>query len=351
MSQQVSRAVRLTKIEQALRARKGGMSAVELAQYTDMHVRTIQRDLRTMQNEQFLALRKDGARWALDDERLPKAELDLQEARALLIATRLFMRHTGEQDMSAAAALRKLARIMPAQVRDQVLAASARMEGALDLTFSRNLAEVTDAWARHCVLNMTYRSAGHDRPKDVVLEPYFLEPTSFGFSTYVIGYSRTHKSMRTFKVQRIVSAKRTPERFQIPDSADIDELLANAWEIVFGEGITVRMRFTKETAWRAKEGRWHPSQQIDDTPGGGCEMVVKVASLQEVGRWVRGWGAGVEVLEPQELREELRGESIALARLYAAAPKRQRKTRSHAKPRATSNGATPMLPQIEAPSA
>jgi len=41
-----------------------------------------------------------------------------------------------------------------------------------------------------------------------------------------------------------------------------------------------------------------------------------VAEPQEMLPWIRGWGADVEVLEPEDLRERMMGEARRLARVY-----------------------------------
>jgi proteasome accessory factor B len=281
-------------------------------------VRSIQRDLLVLQWEDGVLLSEDHGRYALvRDERLGPLDLTLQEARAMLIATRLFLRYSDEAEPNATNALRKLAGIMPPAVRAQVQAAADSLsDRPFDPEFSRHLVTVTDAWARGRVLRLSYRSAGRQRPREVTVEPYFLEPSAAGFSTYLIGYSRTHASMRTFKIERIVSAEMLPEHFEGPSDMDVDRLLSSAWGIIWGEGTTVRLRFTPDVAWRVKESRWHPSQQVDELPDGGCMLSVSVASVMELGRWVRGWGDRVEVLSPASLREELRDEAVRIARQY-----------------------------------
>ena len=187
-----------------------------------------------------------------------------------------------------------------------------------DADFTRNISTVTDAWARGRSLRLSYKSAGKTRPKEIVVDPYFLEPSAAGFSTYLIGYSRTHEQIRTFKVERIVSAEMLAQHFEVPDGLEVDRLLSSAWGIIWGEGATVRLRFTPEVTWRVKESRWHPSQSMDDLPDGGCILTISVASMMELGRWVRGWGDAVEVLEPQSLRDELRAEAERIAAQYGA---------------------------------
>jgi predicted DNA-binding transcriptional regulator YafY len=139
--------------------------------------------------------------------------------------------------------------------------------------------------------------------------------------------------MRTFKVERIVSCRMLPRGFDLPDDFDPDALLSSAWGIIWGEGVPVRLQFSPTVAWRVKESKWHPSQTLDDLPDGGVILTMSVASMMELGRWVRSWGDTVEVLEPHELREELREESVRLARLYAKPAKQPRKAKAQRKPK------------------
>ncbi len=327
------RSVRLIEIQDLLKSRRLGYTVKEFAAQTGMSTRSIQRDLLVLQTEYVLPLTEDNGRWALmRPERLSPLDISLQEARAILIATRLFLRHSDEGDQHAVTALKRLAEIMPDGVRDQVRAAAdAISERRIDPTFSRNMTTVTEAWARHRVLRLLYRSAGKSRSKEVTVEPYFLEPSAAGFATYLIGYSRTHEQIRTFKIERIVSAEKLPATFEMPSNTDIDQLLASAWGIIFGEGCIVKLRFTPDVTWRVKESRWHPSQEVEDLADGGCMLTVSVASLMEIGRWVRSWGDRVEVLAPAELREELRREAVRLARTYSAPvvrPKRPRRAQN-----------------------
>jgi proteasome accessory factor B len=313
------RSVRLNRLMEMFRSRKAGWTTVELARGTGVSQRSIQRDLLVLQFEEGVLLDEQDGRYSLaKQERLQPLELTLQEARAMLIATRLFMRYSDEQEPNATNALRKLAQIMPPAARAQVQAAAETLSNKpFDADFTRNISTVTDAWARGRSLRLSYKSAGKVRPKEIVVDPYFLEPSAAGFSTYLIGYSRTHGQIRTFKVERIVSAEMLPQHFEVPDGLEVDRLLSSAWGIIWGEGATVRLRFTPEVTWRVKESRWHPSQSVDDLPDGGCILTISVASMMELGRWVRGWGDAVEVLEPQSLRDELRVEAERIARQYA----------------------------------
>ena len=326
------RAVRLNRLRDLFKGNTRGYTVRELAELCGCTPRTIQRDLQVLQFEMNEPLMDDHGRYTLArEERLQPLELTLQEARALFIATRLFLRYSDEGDPYAAGALRQIALRMPERIRKHAQAAvEAVASRKFDTEFARNMTTITEAWARQRVLKLSYRSAGRARPREVIIEPYFIEPSAAGFATYLIGYSRSHKSMRTFKVERIVSAEMLPVAFELPADVDLDGLLSSAWGIIWGEGKTVRLRFAPDVAWRVRETRWHPTQSLDEMADGAIILTMTVAGMMEVGRWVRSWGDKCEVLAPPELRAELREEAVRLARLYARAAKpapRKRATR------------------------
>jgi len=329
------RSVRLNQLQELLRGRKRGYTAAELARITGRSVRTIQRDIHVLESEMGVPLEESRGRYSvMREEHLAPIDLTLQQARALFIATRLFLRYSDEGDPYAAEALRRIAAIMPPRVRDQVRAAAETVASRnFDADFARHMTTITDAWSRQRRLRLSYRSAGRQRPREVIVEPYFIEPSAAGLATYLIGYSCTHGSMRTFKVERIVSAEMLPQAFDLPPDLDLDALLSSAWGIIWGEGKSVRLRFTPDVAWRVRETRWHPSQSIEELADGSILLTMTVAGMMEVGRWVRSWGDKVEVLAPPELRNELREEAVRLARAYArAAPAVPRKRGTRRKP-------------------
>ena len=97
--------------------------------------------------------------------------------------------------------------------------------------------------------------------------------------------------MRTFKLERILSAELTDTRYQVPEGFDPTALLESAWGIMFGEEREeVALRFAPSAVRRVKETHWHPSQELEDLPDGGCLLRVRVANPQEMLYWIRGWG-------------------------------------------------------------
>jgi predicted DNA-binding transcriptional regulator YafY len=64
------------------------------------------------------------------------------------------------------------------------------------------------------------------------------------------------------------------------------------------------------------ERQWHPSQQLQDTPDGGCLLQVQVSEPLEMQPWIRSWGAQVEVIAPDWLRQRIADELQQAAERY-----------------------------------
>ncbi len=111
--------------------------------------------------------------------------------------------------------------------------------------------------------------------------------------------------MRTFKVERLRSALILPGRYEIPADFDPAVRLRNAWGIWYtdNEPVEVVLRFHPNVARRVQETQWQRGQQVEVQPDGWLLWRALIAEPQEMLPWIRGWGADVEVVGPEEMRD------------------------------------------------
>jgi CRISPR-associated endonuclease/helicase Cas3 len=97
------------------------------------------------------------------------------------------------------------------------------------------------------------------------------------------------------------------ESYQIPDGFNPQAVLSDAWGIWFTENepVEVTLRFHAGVAKRVRETRWHPSEEVHEEKDGSLTWRARIAAAQEMLPWIRGWGAEVEVVGPQALREQI----------------------------------------------
>ena len=87
-----------------------------------------------------------------------------------------------------------------------------------------------------------------------------------------------------------------------------------------GEGVSeVILRFSAAVKPFVMESQWHPSQRILVTPDGGCLFQVQVSEPLEMQPWIRSWGAQVEVIAPEWLRERIACDLQQAAQQYRSA--------------------------------
>lgn len=263
---------------------------------------------------------EDGGRHRIDRTAyVAHIRLTPPEALALYIGGRRLQQHTKTGQQDVANALEKLANALHRPlVREMVLAAQTVLNQEQDAQQVDNLRKIMEGWMNGRRLRITHQSPHAPTPRDYIVTPYQLEPAVWGDGIYLIGYSDYHRDVATFKLSRIQRVSVTMEPFPPPDDFDSRAMLQHAWGIWRSgkRAETVRLKFNAYVMPYVKEAIWHPEQTIQDLPEGGCIWQADIAEWREMLPWVRGWGADVEVLAPEELRDALIREIHRLARVY-----------------------------------
>jgi proteasome accessory factor B len=238
---------------------------------------------------------------------------------ALSLACRLVFRQIDESNPHIETALTKLASVLPpglANRLDESIRAIGRKPSNHD--YIRIFEQVAIAWSTQRRMRIYYQSLHSTETRQWLLEPYFVEMTGVGYSTYVIGRGKhgEREGITTFKLDRIRRAELLEEGFAMPVGLNLEELLGSSWGVMWGEETQVKLKFSPQVTRRAKESMWHPSQVIEDLPDGGCILTVRVGSVLEMTPWIRSWGPDVEVLEPEDLRDKFKALANQLCEIY-----------------------------------
>jgi predicted DNA-binding transcriptional regulator YafY len=194
--------------------------------------------------------------------------------------------------------------------------AAERVEGYhSNLTQVAILETIAEGWGNGRKVRIAYRSPRSGELRQRIISPYALEPTASGI--YIICHDEWAGDIRTFKLARLESAQLMDETYAIPADFDPEAHLASSWGIMSGEGMSeVSLRFTAAARPFVEERHWHPSQQIRTTQDGGCLLQVQLSEPLEMQPWIRSWGAQVEVIAPEWLRERIADELQQAAEQY-----------------------------------
>lgn len=316
MTRLANRTSRLRQLEELLLLSPGGLSAIQLARRFRVDRRTVYRDLDFL-SAQDVPIWQEAGRYGLNRTRyLATLRLTYQEAMALVLAGLLLARTLDERNPWVIAALRRLAAALPEFPGAHLKRAADQVEAyRSDPSQVAVLEAILEGWGAGRKVKLGYRSPGSGALRERVVSPYALVPTALGL--YVIGHDEWADDIRTFKLERLESATLTSKTYTIPADFNPEDHLSTSWGIMSGSAVSeVILRFSVTARPYVLERQWHPTQQIEDTPEGGCILRVQVGEPLEMQPWIRSWGAQVEVLAPNWLREKIAGELALAAKQY-----------------------------------
>jgi predicted DNA-binding transcriptional regulator YafY len=300
-----------------------GIAVDDAARKLGCTTRTIWRDLQVLERAGFPLYGDKGADgprsiWKLQEAfkaGLP-VKLTLAETAALLMSRDL-LRPAGPPILGAAItsafdkisrALSRDARQLLDQMRESI---GVRTVGAkLQAPAAEHVALIQRAMLELRRLDMRYYSMSRDEENRRQVDPYHLTVYDGGY--YLVGHCHWRGAERTFAVDRIRELRMLTQRFTVRAAFDAEEYLKHTWGIIKGEIVPVKVIFSRSVARYIRDRLWHPSQELRELPEGRLELRLRVADTLEVRRWILGYGADAEVVEPAALRDSLRSSAQIL---------------------------------------
>lgn len=309
-----------------------GVSVDDAARKLACTVRTIWRDLSTLQNAGFPIYDEKGADgrrslWKLEEQftlGLP-VKLTIAETAALLMSRDLLRpTEVGALGAAVTSAFEKIGRVLSRdalrlleQMRETIGVRAVAPK--LQAPAAEHVALIEQALLERRRVDIRYYSMSRDEETRRQVDPYHL--TVYEGGVYLVGYCHLRKTERIFSVERVRELKVLATRFTVRPGFNAQEYLRHMWGIIKGEIVPVKVIFAKSIARYIRDRLWHPTQKFRELSDGRLEMSLRVADTLEVRRWILGYGAQAEVAEPQSLREALGLEIAAAAALLE--PKRR----------------------------
>ena len=182
---------------------------------------------------------------------------------------------------------------------------------AADLTI-RLLQEAID---NHSILSFRYASVSSGTAQREV-NPYYI--VFRGRAWYLLAYCRKHREVRTFRIDRISRVSFTDRLFDPDPAVTPDTYFKSSWEVYTGTPVAVKIRFSGKAAAIVATGQRHPDETIELLPDETTEYSVSVAGIEEISRWIIGFGGEAVVLEPPELATRVRQMAAGILANYPA---------------------------------
>ena len=159
-------------------------------------------------------------------------------------------------------------------------------------------------------LAIEYYSASHDTLSHRVVDP--IRVVLVADRTYLEAWCRSAEDVRLFRFDRIVDAEVLDEPSRPPEPAvasGTDTSLFDADPALPAATLLI----DRSAAWMFD---YYPLRVVRELPDGACEAAMTYASDEWMARFVLGFGAGVRVLEPQELADRVRDSAAKALAAY-----------------------------------
>jgi predicted DNA-binding transcriptional regulator YafY len=144
-----------------------------------------------------------------------------------------------------------------------------------------------------------------------IVEPYFI--IFKGRAFYFVAFCRLRNDFRTFRIDRVHKAEILTQSFRRKRDVNAETYFEDSWQIHIGEPVEVVIHFSGASARVVQMSSHHPRETTKVLPNGSVEYRVVTRGVEEIQRWILGFGAEAKVLSPSSLRDRIREIGRAIA--------------------------------------
>lgn len=283
------------------------VTARELADRFGVSIRSIYRDLRTLEEAGIPVGAEAGVGYFLPDNyHLPPVMFTPEEASALLIGGKLTQRLTDEPVGRAYDdALSKIRAILHQTDKEALETIENRIEvfhypGREPKQF--HLSEIRKALAESLVINITYQKPDKEESEARTIEPIGL--CYYNGNWHLIAWCRLRKAYRDFRTDRITRIETGSEKFDPGNHPSLHDYFGQNLDEASLHGIT--LQFDTSYLANIREMKYAYGYAGQENQGEYTLMYFLNSDLHGFAKWLLYAGRHVKVVAPDTLKSELR---------------------------------------------
>lgn len=309
---------RLLFILNLLRTRRN-LNAASLARECGVTERSIYRDITSL-SEANVPIYFDNGYKLASDNFLPPLNLDFEEYTCLKLALDSTpLQKTGTYTRPLKRIRAKIEAGLSDMVKEKRRTTIESTHIDIAVSLEQERAElyyglIEEAVRSYRCLQIDYDSIESGRTTRTV-EPYFI--VFRGRAFYFVAYCRLRTDFRTFRMDRVLAVTPSTELFRPRADIDAQSYFAGSWEVYSGDWYDVVVEFSGSAARVIRGGTHHADEQVEVIRDGRVRYRVHVRGLEEIERWLLGFGPEALVIAPESLREAISRTAAATAARYA----------------------------------
>ncbi|ODS75527.1 MAG: DNA-binding protein [Cytophagaceae bacterium SCN 52-12] len=281
--------------------------AQELAERFDVSLRTVYRDIRSLESAGVPIAGEAGVGYSLvEGYRLPPVVFTREEAFTFVAAEKLMQKFVDESlGRHFQSAMFKIKSVLKDEQKDRVetVRASVRVTRSEKL-FNKDVPDVLgvlfEAIAEKKQVVLLYQSVEAEAPNERSIEPVGIFHQNNNW--YLLAYCHLRKDYRQFRADRIYGIRLTEDPFALQHES-LDYFLSRDYPI---SKKRVRLLAGKNAARFLKWDRKHFGFVSEKEAGDKVEMLFESDyTINGFARWYLMFADQVDILEPEELKDEV----------------------------------------------
>ena len=315
---------RMHRIHQLLQNREYP-NCTKLAREFEVVRRTMKRDIEFMKDQMRLPIefdaRRNGYFYAEPVDHFPDRPMSEAEVFGLFVASKAIEQYRGTPfQRLLETAFRRLTGRLEESVKfsmgslDHVVSFRPFAPGDADV---RAFEVLSKAVRERRTVTFMYRNHGTLTAQRRRVHPYHIAYVDSRWCLFAFDVQR--QAMRTFILCRLTRPKLTGGRFTVPKKFDLDEYLRHSFNLFKGregDDYEVVVDFDAWAADEVRGRRWHESQELTELPKGWLRVSLRLNNIEELEKWVMGFGTHATVVRPNALRERLAKTGADLVERY-----------------------------------
>lgn len=276
-----------------------------LARKCGVSKRTIYRDILTLSQANMPIYYDDGYR-LLRSSMTPPISLNEREVAILNLAVNsspmLSLTSLGQETEKVLAKINsRIINGADGDLPEVIPAIKVESSVSVGQMHSRELfAIIEDSINRQRISTLTYTDMKGKNSKRLI-HPYHILFRHHAF--YLLAYCEQRNDYRLFRLERIRDYEINREKFKPDLNFNLEKYFRYSWGVAGGKPHDIKIRFSKEVAYIIRSGKRHTTEKITNLRGGAVEYRLRASGLEEIARWVIGFGGYAKIISPLKLAE------------------------------------------------
>ena len=315
------RIYRIIKMITMLNSNHKNWTANKIADFFDISVRTFHRDRKAIEDLGIPLYydRETKSYHIVEDYHFSSPNLSSEEARALVLAAKEHDEGDFVYHKELKTALSKVVNSLPESFKKELSNMNQMFKYLttphIDFEAHKEKTEkLQKAIEEKKKVLINYFSLRRGKKKERIVDPYNL--FIHNGAIYLVAYCNLREKVLMFRVDRIKEFEIKDDQFTLPADFSLEDYMESVWGVERGEEMEVVLRFTGRAAYLVREFNWHDSQEIEEIADDEILFYITTVSREELKSWILGYGSEVEVLEPEDFRQEIIAEINKMYKVY-----------------------------------